>query len=188
MGGRGRKREIGQIGGGVDLYLIGGERHGPDDSGVNLEFRWPASLSLWPWEALSLVLLAWCESVRRAMGQRRTRTRDGSVRMRDVSVEWLACMIVGPCVEGGITRHRQYPLWVFPLSSLCLSCFSLSLDFQYVKLSLKVNCMWNSFYGFGGQILQPMKWFSVWPNFMCATKHTSRCSIFPNFIFKFSNL
>ena len=38
-GGRGRKRETGQIGGGVDLCLIGCERHGPDGSGVDLKFR-----------------------------------------------------------------------------------------------------------------------------------------------------
>jgi len=39
MGGRGRKREIGQIGDGIELCLIGGERHGTDDNGVDLEFK-----------------------------------------------------------------------------------------------------------------------------------------------------
>ena len=48
MGGRGRKRETGQIsggvelcliGGGVELCLIGGERHGLNSSGVDLKFR-----------------------------------------------------------------------------------------------------------------------------------------------------
>ena len=33
-------------------------------------------------------------------GLGRTRTRDGSVRMRDESVEWLACTTTGPCVKG----------------------------------------------------------------------------------------
>ena len=39
MGGRGRKRETGQIGGGVNLCLIDSERHGPDDGEVDLKFR-----------------------------------------------------------------------------------------------------------------------------------------------------
>ena len=38
-GGRGRKRERGQIGGGVELCLIGGERHSLNGSGVDLEFK-----------------------------------------------------------------------------------------------------------------------------------------------------
>ena len=37
-GERGRKRERGQIDGGVELCLISDERHVPDGSGVNLEF------------------------------------------------------------------------------------------------------------------------------------------------------
>ena len=36
---RGRKRERGQISGGVELCLIGGERHNPDDGGVDLKFK-----------------------------------------------------------------------------------------------------------------------------------------------------
>ena len=39
MGGRRRMREIGEIGNGVKLCLIGSERHGLDDSGVDLKFR-----------------------------------------------------------------------------------------------------------------------------------------------------
>ena len=54
MGGKGRKRERGQIGGGVELCLIGGERHSLDGSGVDLEFKWLASLSLSLWVVLSL--------------------------------------------------------------------------------------------------------------------------------------
>ena len=38
-GERGRKREKGQIGGGVEFCLISDERHVLDGSGVNLEFR-----------------------------------------------------------------------------------------------------------------------------------------------------
>ena len=38
-GGRGSKRERGQISSGVKLCLIGGEKHSLDGSGVNLEFR-----------------------------------------------------------------------------------------------------------------------------------------------------
>ena len=38
-GRRGRKRETGQIGSGVKLWLIGSERHGPDSGEVNLKFR-----------------------------------------------------------------------------------------------------------------------------------------------------
>ena len=36
---RGRKRERGQISGGVELCLIGGERHNLDDGGVDLKFK-----------------------------------------------------------------------------------------------------------------------------------------------------
>ena len=38
-GGRERKRETGQIGGRVELCLIGGERHSPYGGGVDLKFR-----------------------------------------------------------------------------------------------------------------------------------------------------
>ena len=38
-GGRERKRETGQIGGGVELCLIGDERHSPYGSGVDLKFK-----------------------------------------------------------------------------------------------------------------------------------------------------
>ena len=55
-GGRGRKRETGQISSGVNLCLISGERHGPDGGGVDLKFRLPASLSLTVGGSLSLSL------------------------------------------------------------------------------------------------------------------------------------
>ena len=56
MGGRGRKRERGQIGSGFELCLIGGERQSLDGGGVDLEFRWPASLFLTMGDSLSLSL------------------------------------------------------------------------------------------------------------------------------------
>ena len=80
------------------------------------------------------------------MGQRRMRTRDGSA-------EWLTCD--GRMSRGGSGHHRQYPLlaqlglgvsdfWssLGFLFELSLS-LSLSLDFQSVKMSLKVNQVCN---------------------------------------------
>ena len=97
-------------------------------------------------------------------GSVRTRTRDGSVRMRDGSAEgedkgWIsgvACMRRWGCVSrGGFGHHRQYPLlarlglgmsdfWssLGFLFELSLS-LSLSSDFQSVKLSFKVNQVCN---------------------------------------------
>ena len=94
----------------------------------------------------------------------RTRTRDGLVRMRNGSMEdedkgWIsgvACMLrQGHVSRGGSGYHRQYPFlarlgfgvndfrssldFLFELS---LS-LSLSSNFLFVKLSLKVNQVCN---------------------------------------------
>ena len=42
-------------------------------------------------------------------GSVRTKTRDGSMRMRDGSVKWLACMTVGLCVEGWFWTSLAIP-------------------------------------------------------------------------------
>ena len=60
------------------------------------------------------------------MGRRRTRTRDGSVRMRDGSAEWLACTTTGSCVEGWHNPSLAVPSLGF-LFELFLSLLLQSL-------------------------------------------------------------
>ena len=60
------------------------------------------------------------------MGRRRTRTRDGSVRMRDASAEWLACTMAGLCVEGWHNASSAVPSLGF-LFELSLSLLLQSL-------------------------------------------------------------
>ena len=90
-------------------------------------------------------------------GSVRTRTRDGSVRIRDGSAEdedkgWIsgvACMRWWGCVSrGGFGHHRQYPLLArlgLGVSDFwsSLRALSLSSDFQSIKLSFKVNQVCN---------------------------------------------
>lgn len=122
-------------------------------------------LSLWPWVVLYLVpwlgVSLWGWGMGRGSGLHARRR--------------------GHVSRGGTTHHRQYLLYVFSLRSL--SCFSLSLDFQCVKLSFKVKWVLQLIYASGGQILWSMQWFFVWPNFTCVTKHKAWCKYFSKFIF-----
>ena len=80
-------------------------------------------------------------------GSVRTRTRDGSVRIRDGSAEdedkgWIsgvACMRRWGCVSrGGFGHHRQYPL--LARLGLGVSDFWSSLGFLFeLSLSLSVS-------------------------------------------------
>ena len=103
-------------------------------------------------------------------------------RRRDLTsagVWWDRCDLgLGAMVWSGVVCASS------SLALLSLLALSLSLRVSESGNDLKVKCVCNSFSSCGGRILQSMKWFSVWPNFPCTTKHTVGCKLFSQIYFQ----